>query len=232
MVRFMDKNQFEQMIKKSLLFSVLDTEQLREVYAVARQQTRSYKQGQLVRIQGESCHTVDLILAGKATVQKIDADGNILIIEEFLPGEMVGANLVFASNNKYPMTIVARTHLTIWLVKPEFITTLCRRNPSFMAAFFKVVADRSRLLATKIKAISRKPLRKKIVEFLTFEFSRQNISQIRLPFSKKEWAERLGVQRTSLSRELKKMKEEGLLNFDARHIYINEALWKRPTQNR
>ena len=38
--------------------------------------------------------------------------------------------------------------------------------------------------------------------------------------SKKELAERLGVQRTSLSREVNKMKNDGLLEYNARTITL------------
>jgi len=38
--------------------------------------------------------------------------------------------------------------------------------------------------------------------------------------TKKELAERLGIQRTSLSRELNKMKKDGLIDYDAHSITI------------
>lgn len=40
--------------------------------------------------------------------------------------------------------------------------------------------------------------------------------------SKKDWAEKLGVQRPSLSRELIKMKEEGLIDYDKEKIFIKD----------
>lgn len=43
---------------------------------------------------------------------------------------------------------------------------------------------------------------------------------IKLNISKKDLAERFGVQRTSLSRELNKMRKDGILDFDAKSISI------------
>jgi Mn-dependent DtxR family transcriptional regulator len=40
--------------------------------------------------------------------------------------------------------------------------------------------------------------------------------------NREEWAERLGVQRPSLSRELIRMKEEGIINYDRCNIWIND----------
>jgi len=39
--------------------------------------------------------------------------------------------------------------------------------------------------------------------------------------SKKDLAEKLGVQRSSLSRELNKMRRDGLIDFNANYIIIN-----------
>ncbi|MEA4939555.1 MAG: helix-turn-helix domain-containing protein, partial [Christensenella sp.] len=43
---------------------------------------------------------------------------------------------------------------------------------------------------------------------------------IKLEITKKALAERIGVQRTSLSRELTKMRDEGLIDFDSESIKV------------
>ncbi|NCB43156.1 MAG: hypothetical protein EOM59_11120 [Clostridia bacterium] len=45
-------------------------------------------------------------------------------------------------------------------------------------------------------------------------------NNIRLEITKKALAEKIGVQRTSLSRELAKMRDEGQINFGAKSIEI------------
>jgi CRP-like cAMP-binding protein len=47
---------------------------------------------------------MDIILEGRVSVQKIDEDGNILKINVFSGGDILGANLLFSSRNSYPMT--------------------------------------------------------------------------------------------------------------------------------
>ena len=45
-----------------------------------------------------------------------------------------------------------------------------------------------------------------------------------LTVSKKSLAEIIGVQRTSLSRKLQKMKRDGLIEYDTKSISINKTL--------
>ena len=40
--------------------------------------------------------------------------------------------------------------------------------------------------------------------------------------TKKKWAESLGVQRPSLQRELLRLKEEGLIDYDFKYIFIKD----------
>ncbi len=47
-------------------------------------------------------------------------------------------------------------------------------------------------------------VREKVMDFLIFESKRQNSNTIKLPLSKKDLAEKFGVERPSLQRELKK----------------------------
>ena len=75
----------------------------------------------------------------------------------------------------------------------------------------------------KIDTIALKSIRERIMEFLRVEQKRQNSHTIVLPFSKKEWAEVLAIQRPSLSRELAKMRKEGIIQFKGRIIAICEC---------
>ncbi len=58
------------------------------------------------------------------------------------------------------------------------------------------------------------------MDFLIFESNRQNSRIIKLPVSKKELAEKFGVERPSLQRELRKMKDDGLIDYDSKSIEL------------
>jgi len=79
-------------------------------------------------------------------------------------------------------------------------------------------------LTEKINAISRKTIRQCILDFLRQEQYRQKDNVIRLALSKKELAERLGIPRSSLGRELNKMRNEGIVEYDAWTITIKEQI--------
>ena len=65
-----------------------------------------------------------------------------------------------------------------------------------------------------------KTIRECILNYLAYESKLQNSNQIQLSISKKELADRIGVQRTSLSRELSKMRDEGIIDYDRNSIKL------------
>jgi len=82
-------------------------------------------------------------------------------------------------------------------------------------------------LGDKLKYYARRPLRKIITAYLKHESLKQDSKIIQLTTSKKALAESMGVQRTSLSRELQKMKQEGLITYSADTITIISPLLLR-----
>lgn len=173
---------------------------------------------------------MDIILEGQVSVQNIVESGNVLTIYVFSTRDIIGANLIFSSSNYFPMTVVATSGTTILHMQKEMIIQLCKSNESFMVGFMKSISDRTIILTDKINAISLKTIRKSIIDFLRYEYHIQKNNVIKLNVSKKDLAERLGIQRSSLSRELNKMRNDGLLNYDAKTITVKDIIINQLTK--
>jgi CRP-like cAMP-binding protein len=181
---------------------------------------KTYTKESVIYLQNETCNSMDIILDGNIIIQKIDAEGNVLTISDFTLGDVIGENLLFSSSNKYPMTITAKSKTEILHIKRELILKLCQTNNCFLNIFLKSLSDKSMMLTKKITTLSMNNLRQSIIDFLMYENHRQKSSKIKLNMTKKELSEKIGVQRSSLSRELNNMRADGLIDFDAKHIYI------------
>lgn len=190
------------------------------MFSSSKYQINQYKKEQIIHIQNEICYTIDIILEGRVSVQKIDEDGNILKINVFSGGDILGANLLFSSRNSYPMTVVSESNTVILHIYKELILELSQTNLRFMIGLMTVISDRTLLLTDKIDAISLKTIRQRIIDFLRYEYYLQKSNILQLNISKKDLAERLGIQRTSLSRELNKMRRDSLLEYNARTITL------------
>ncbi|WP_089609959.1 Crp/Fnr family transcriptional regulator [Dehalobacterium formicoaceticum] len=181
-----------------------------------------YNKGQIIHLQNEMCRTMDIVLEGKVAVQKIDEDGGILKINVFSQGGILGANLLFARENYYHMTVVSESPSVLLHISKDLILELSQTNVHFMTGLMTVISDRTLLLTDKIDAISLKTIRQKIIDYLRYEYSLQKSNILKMSITKKDLAERFGIERTSLSRELNKMRKDGLLEYNANTITLKK----------
>lgn len=204
------------------LFSSFPKDELLEAFNSSIYKIEKYNKGEIIHLQNEICNAMDIVLEGQVSVQKIEEDGNILKINVFSLGESLGANLIFASKNIYPMTVVSDNKSIVLHIYKELIIELSRRNTEFMSRLMTEISDRALILTQKIDAISLKTIRQRINDFLKYEYHIQKSDIIELNISKKDLAQRLGVHRSSLSRELNKMREDGLLEYDSKTIVLRD----------
>lgn len=203
------------------LFRDFKKAELMKLIGLSSCEIREYSKDAILHLQNETCTSMEFILEGKVTIQNIDENGNVLTINAFSTGDIIGANLIFSSRNIYPMTVTASVYTTTLALGKEMILALCSRSTQFMKGLLREISDKTIILTEKINAISRKTIRQCILDFLNHEAYIQGSKVIKLGLSKKELAERFGIPRSSLGRELNKMRKEGLVEYDAWTITLN-----------
>ncbi|MGH4117598.1 Crp/Fnr family transcriptional regulator [Clostridium sp.] len=208
------------LLKKFDLFKDLSFEDLNHLFTKDLYEIKNYKKNSVIYFQNEKCTRFDIILKGTILVQKIDSNGNALTISDFTIGDVLGGNLLFSHKNFYPMTIIAKTDTIILHIKKDLILKLCQTNVVFLNNLLESISDKTLILTDKIKSLSMKTIRQCIIDFLIYESFSQSSNTIKLKYTKKELAEKFGIQRPSLSRELNKMKKDGLIKYDTHSITI------------
>jgi len=86
-------------------------------------------------------------------------------------------------------------------------------DTDFLEVFMQILSMRILMLNKRLKTLSHKSIREKIIAFLLDEYDRSKNYQFNISLSRKEMADYLGIQRPSLSRELRKMREDGYIDF-------------------
>ncbi|NLP36354.1 MAG: Crp/Fnr family transcriptional regulator [Firmicutes bacterium] len=211
-----------QTLARTRLFASFTVSEIKKILDLGGWSVKKYTKGTIIHFQNEVCRSLDIILDGSVAVQKLNENGNILTISVFFAKEIIGANLLFSTRDKYPLMIVADSPVVILHLYKETIASFMHQHTDFAFSLLSVVADKTLVLTDKIETISLKTIRQRLLEYLYREYRRQGSRVIELEMTKKELAQRLGMQRSSLGRELKKMREEGLLEYDARTITLKE----------
>lgn len=207
-------------LRRSTLLDPLSDEDLLAGLKSRNFRIVSFRKNSIIHFEGETCGKLEIILAGQVAVDRIDESGHLTIISEFRSDDILGGNLLFSRRPAYPLTISARQVTEILEIDREALFALLSRNEWFLRSYLAYVSDHASILGDRIRQDAYRTIREHVLDYLEHECKRQASRHIRLTLSKKGLAEQIGVQRTSLSRELAKMRDDGLIAFDAETITL------------
>jgi len=209
-------------IQKIDLLNFIDSETLSKHIHQGNILIKSYPKDSVVHDHLAPCKTLDIILTGKLTINRFDAEGNVVHITQFERGETLGGNLLFATKQTYPFEISTLEESSVILIKKETVIEFIESNRYFLLSFMTDLSDKSLILTHAIHSLSERTLRQKIIQYLKKETERQGSKTIEMRISKKLLAERFGVARTSLSRELNAMQDAGIITFEKKIITLHD----------
>jgi CRP-like cAMP-binding protein len=137
---------------------------------------------------------------------------------EFESGSIIGANLIL-TGGVYPLNFYSKNETKIISLSKKCIEELLH-NYDFTIKFFKALSINSQNLNKKVFIFHKKTIRENLLDYFTTQANLQKSSTFTLPISKKELADYLGVQRQSLFRELKLLREENIIKIENRKITL------------
>lgn len=207
-------------LEKNELFNNVDKTKMLEILGNLKYSIVSYKKGEVIFQEEEICSAIGLIIDGTINIERIYPNGKSIVMSKFKDGDVFGEALLFSKVNKYPATVIALSDCKVlYLTKNEIIKLFSVEN-KLMENFMMLLSEKIIILNNKIRSISLKSVRQKVVDYILCEYMNEKNEEIKLKYSKEEIANDIGIPRPSLSRELIKLRDEGLINFSRNKITI------------
>jgi CRP-like cAMP-binding protein len=179
----------------------------------------NYRKGHTLHSQHEECTTLDIVLSGTLVAYSLAENGSATTMFEFNKDSILGGNLLFGENRKYPLNIYCMSHCTIIHIRDTAVADFLFHY-NFVMKFVKSLSQNSQGINRKLAMITQKTLRENILDYLHQLSIQQGSKTVVLPVSKKQLADYFGVQRPSLFRELKRIKDDGLIEIQNSSITI------------
>ena len=205
-------------LKRTQLFSgVVDTEIL-AMLGCLQGKLQNCKKGEYVFKQGEHMENITVLVEGKLLIQNDDFWGNRSIIHMIESGEMFGEAYVAPESGAVLNDVIAVEDSVIILFDVGRILTVCSSACKFHSMVVKnlffAISEKNRKLVQKLGHMSKRSTRAKLISYLSEEARCQNSATFTIPFNRQQLADFLSVDRSAISNELCKMRDEGLLLFD------------------
>lgn len=164
---------------------------------------------------------IGIIISGNAKIVYTDYNGNKLVIEELYEDDIFGSNLSYLYNKEYEM--IASEDTRVLVFDYDFIIK-SKLNTDYFNTFLKnimiIFNDKIRKKNDRLQIISKKTIRDKLLEYFDIESSLHGSSIIYLTISFSELADFLAIDRSAMHRELKNLKDEGIIEVKGKKITL------------
>jgi len=205
-------------LKKTKLFAGVSEEEVGSMLSCLDARMREYKKGEFVLREGEHIGLITVLVRGELHIQKDDYWGNRTIMSRIGVGELFGETYIAPESGAILNDVIAVEDSTVIFFDVNKIITHCSAACRFHAMvtknLFYAISEKNRNLVQKLGHISKRSTREKLLSYLSEEAKKEGSSTFSIPFNRQQLADFLSVDRSAMSNELSKMRNEGLLEFD------------------
>lgn len=212
----------EQKYKELPLFQHMQEKEIHEILLTAGCFVKNFKKGNYIYQENEVIHSLGVILTGHVYMVKEDVWGEETILVRMGKGDLFGENFACSPNPASTVTFYAPQAAEVLFIPYErLLRHAGNRNVLlFITNLISMMTYKSQNLMRKINVVSRKSLREKIQCFLSLEAEKTGTLDFTIPFSREEMAEYVCANRSALSKELKAMEKDGLIELKGRTCRI------------
>ncbi|HWQ43751.1 MAG TPA: Crp/Fnr family transcriptional regulator [Desulfosporosinus sp.] len=199
------------------LFYGIEKEDIRTMLNCLKPRVCSYNKNEYIVTGGDVYESLGIMLKGEATVIKENAVGNRIVMTLLKQGDIFGEIIAFSSQLTWPATVQAQEICEVLFFPRGGIVSECDRmcpwHRSLIRNFLRIISERALMLNKKIEYLTIKSMRGKISTYLLEQYKRTGDENITLPLNRNELSDFLNVSRPSMSREMCKMRNEGVIDF-------------------
>ncbi len=203
-------------ILNNLLFKGITEEELPKILEVLEGVVKKYKKDEVIITQGDPIRGFYIVLSGSIRVVKYDILGNMNIINFLNPPDLFGEAFYEADLVNFPISAMANTDCEVLLLKFNNIYAMedSKVKSQLLSNLIFILSKKNIFLRNKLDIKNLPTIREKILFYLQDRQTTCSGKYFEIDFNITEFANFLGVNRSSLSRELSKMKKEGILDYD------------------
>ena len=205
-------------LKNSVLFKGINDDELSSLLKCLNAKNKSFKKNEIIIPFENFIDKVGIILSGNVQIIKEDFEGNRIIVAELFESDIFGETFVFAGVKKSPVCVTASSDCDILFVDCNKIitncTSACLFHTKLIENMLMLICQKNIMLNSKLDIVSKKSTREKLIAYFEIQIKQNGSLTFKIPFSREELADYICVNRSAMSRELSKMRDEKIIDFN------------------
>jgi len=179
--------------------------------------------GTTLAAEGDPADRFGVVVAGRIRVYHLAADGRVMVLETFGSGQAFAA-VAALSGARHPASVDATTSATVAWVTREALFAMLEDEPSIARALLADLSERVIHLTEVVQTLAL-DVPARLARFLfqrSLAAGEATVAGLRVPLgmTKAELASSLGTVPETLSRALKRLRDDGVLEVRGSDILI------------
>ena len=204
-------------VKDSILIKGIKTQELSSMLGCLRGVIKKYDKGETVISEGDKLNKFGLLIEGKLQVVQYDYLGNKSVISVIEPKQIFGEAFAYVNKNS-SLDVEAIEKSKVLFLDSDKLSTPCEHCCTFHKQLVKnllfIISNKNVNLTQKIECMSKRTTKEKLLTFLSLESIKNNSKEFTILLDRQALADYLGVERSAMSAELSKLKNEGILEYN------------------
>lgn len=219
--------EFLKILKSTDLFQNISDSELTSLLSCLSAKVGTFDKKQFIFSEGDKVEAMGIVLSGQVQVIKEDFYGNKNIVAMFEPGDLFAETFVCSDVKTLPVSVVSATDSEIMFVDFKKLITTCGNSCAFhhrlILNMLRILANKNILLNQKIEFTAKRTTREKLLSYLSAEAKKAGSAEFDIPMNRQELADYLSVDRSAMSAELSKLRDEDALAFYKNHFTLSSA---------
>ena len=208
---------YYQKIKKTPIFYDMTDFELEKMLECFKAVIKKYEAGDTIIRRGDIITKIYVILDGEVNIEKDSYCGRRIIIQKLHENNNIALSLVASKNTESNVNAICTKDALILILNYEKCSAMCQNacihHGAFIRNMFKILSKENIELVEKIENISQKSIRDKLLTYLSNESQKNKSNIFEIQFNRQELADYLNIDRSAMSFELSKLKQEGYLDY-------------------
>ena len=210
-------------LSKTALFVGCSEKEIEHMLICLKHSVKKYDKDEYIYQVGQVITDVCLVLSGSVQIESIDVVGNKSILGIVEAGDIFAESYACIPNQPMLVDVKACENAKILFISVPALFSeshSCGHGAKLIQNLLRVSSRKNLNLSMRIFHSASKTIRGRLVSYFSEQVSIQGTNNIKIPLDRQQLADYLGVERTALSKELGKMRDDGMLTFYKNEFHI------------
>lgn len=208
---------------KMPIFHGLTEAELEEMQELRCVRSALFEKNTTIFHAGDLIHETGIVRSGSVNIENIDLWGNKSILSNIQPGQTFAETYAL---RREPMMVdaVAAENCKILFLDVNILMDSRHSGHTWyvkmLTNMLNISVQKNLTLSSRIFCTSSKTIRGRILTYLSILSVNSGSKMVTVPFDRQQLADYLNVDRSALSKELGKMRDEGIIEFHKRQFRL------------